>query len=486
MQRRIKLLLWVIADLLISYISFAQTVYHSEGTRFGFRNNEFALIGRTNAQNYIYRTDNNEHFIDIMDDTLRKLAIVTLDYLPQKVTHLKITTLPKGILALYQYSEKNNTYVVAALMQADGRLAAPPKVLDSTAGAGIKNDIFYDYTFSENKEYVVIHHHAKIQKQAYLQTSLYTTSDLQKQGGKEILLSGARHLYPQQYILSNKGVLYFSSFVFSNEDAHKSDYADIVVIDFFADYLSVQQIPLQGLWIDQMLLKTDQNSEAVSYAAFYANNRRSSVTGLLYGKIYKDDNVAPTFQKNPFTDELLTKINLKKNKKSLDDFIIKDIIMKQDGGILLVAEYFAVITRNTGVNSGFYVPSYGLASGGQTIKEYTYGDLLVVNLDASGAIIWENIIRKKQFSQDDFGMFSSYAFANTGKYLVFVYNDFTVNKKALTIAAIDNKGLMNFKQVKHNATAYDWIPKYAIQTSALSLLFPCFSNNTLMFSALFL
>lgn len=487
MIKKILASIFLFISTCLATLSFAQTIKYTPETKFGFRKNEFQIVGRTAQQNYTYRTDNNKHFLDIYTDELSPIAIVELDYIPSQAQAIKFITRANSIHVLYQYNQSQIAYVVAAEMGLDGKLLLSPMVLDSTkTGSGLftRNNAIFDYAISDNQEHITIFHRYQHNKQEFLNLKLFNTTWKQI-AQKDILLSSTQPIYPQQFALNNNGILFFSSYIFQNASDHLSDFADIYTIDFQQDQFTKHQVPLEGLWIDQMQINVDQKNNALDYAALYSISRKNQIEGVVTGKIYLDEDKTPTSKKNKFSEALLAKTSTKKAKKYFDNYTLKEVIVKNDGSILMIAENYYITTRTSVPNAGFYA-SYYATSPSRSIKEYNYGDIVIINFDTNGAILWENIIRKNQYSQEDYGMFSSYAFVNTGKYLVFVYNDFSINKNALTMASITNDGKMVYKQIKVSDQPYDWVPKYAQQTSSLSILVPCFKSNVLLYAGLFL
>lgn len=464
----------------------AQTIYYTPETKFGFRKNEFSIIGRTAQKNYTYRTDNEKHFMDIFTDDLQPIAIVELDYIPKQAQEVQFFANDGQITVLYQYNSSNHCYLYGAIMQQEGKLIAQPILLDSAktaSGLFTRSNNIFDYVISDNQKQIAIFHRYNQNRHEFLNVKMFNHL-LENNGNKDILLTAAEPIHPQEFVINNKGILFFSAYMFSNENEHLSDKADLYIIDAQQDQFTKHSIPLNGLWIDQMKLSVDQEQNAVDYAALYSPTRKQQVEGVLTGKVYVDENKAATAKQNKFSETLLTKVSTKKNRKYFDNFTLKEVIIKKDGGIIMVAENFFITTRTSVPNAGFYA-SYYATSPSRSIKEYNYGDIVIINFNAAGDILWENIIRKSQYSQEDYGMFSSYAFANTGKYLVFVYNDFTINKNALTMATIDNQGKMLYKQTNVSDKPYDWVPRHAKQTSALSIMVPCFKSNVLLHAGLF-
>jgi hypothetical protein len=98
-------------------------------------------------------------------------------------------------------------------------------------------------------------------------------------------------------------------------------------------------------------------------------------------------------------------------------FNLDELVLRTDGGALLVAEQFYVqerILRN-------YWNYWGRAM--EISYFYFYNDIIVVNIQPSGAIEWAVKIPKQQISIDDGGYYSSYVMATVRDRLYFLYND---------------------------------------------------------------
>ena len=70
-----------------------------------------------------------------------------------------------------------------------------------------------------------------------------------------------------------------------------------------------------------------------------------------------------------------------------------------------------------------------------------------MNYDREGILIWSEFIRKKQYSQEDEGVFSSFSFMNTGANLVMLFNNFGSKDNSIGIAAIDNQGKLQMTRL---------------------------------------
>ncbi|NJL74915.1 MAG: hypothetical protein HC892_07680 [Saprospiraceae bacterium] len=128
-----------------------------------------------------------------------------------------------------------------------------------------------------------------------------------------------------------------------------------------------------------------------------------------------------------FTAEMVEKFlaNDAPNNKNrgIFDTEVQEIVLRRDGGILLVAEKVKVSQRGyTGVTP---IPYYynRNASSLANLTDYYFDQMLVISVHPDGKKHWENVLHKKQYSQDDNGIYSSYFLLKTPSNLRFIFND---------------------------------------------------------------
>ncbi|MEY4938002.1 MAG: hypothetical protein RIS64_4361 [Bacteroidota bacterium] len=130
--------------------------------------------------------------------------------------------------------------------------------------------------------------------------------------------------------------------------------------------------------------------------------------------------------------------NNKSKEPELANFSLDKLILRSDGGAILVAEQYFVQTIMPNNSSAMYPYGYGgsyynryyytspFYSGYNNRRPdyyYNYNDIIVVNLRPTGEIEWSSRIPKLQESKNDQGLFSSYSMAVAQDKFYFVYNE---------------------------------------------------------------
>jgi hypothetical protein len=145
-----------------------------------------------------------------------------------------------------------------------------------------------------------------------------------------------------------------------------------------------------------------------------------------------------------------------KRKAELYNFALDDLILRNDGGAVLVAEQFYVYEDQEFDNFGVGFNRFGNPNNAvRTNYFYNYNDIIVVNIRPTGEIEWTARIPKKQETVNDGGYYSSYAMSIQPTGLYFLYNDnarnfddkkpgriynFSGNDSVMTVAQIQKDG----------------------------------------------
>lgn len=107
--------------------------------------------------------------------------------------------------------------------------------------------------------------------------------------------------------------------------------------------------------------------------------------------------------------------------KKLFTFKIHDVVLQKDGTALLFLESSYSNSQNVLVNRGSI--SMGMMPDYRLVSNYYANDIIVFSVDTANTVTDKDIIRKKQSSVDDYGMYLSYFLVNTGKEIKLLFLD---------------------------------------------------------------
>ena len=121
------------------------------------------------------------------------------------------------------------------------------------------------------------------------------------------------------------------------------------------------------------------------------------------------------------TEKEEAKATKKADKKGEDlelpNYELRDIVRRDDGGVVMVAEqYRYYVTQHCSTDAnGRTTCTY--------VHHYVYNDIIVVNVDPSGNIAWAAKVPKRQHSTNDGGRYSSYALVVKNDHIYLMFND---------------------------------------------------------------
>ncbi|MCB0520773.1 MAG: hypothetical protein H6577_21675 [Lewinellaceae bacterium] len=185
------------------------------------------------------------------------------------------------------------------------------------------------------------------------------------------------------------------------------------------------------------------NGGTLICCGFYSERGTYSIKGAYYFRLDPKTGEMTNRNSQPFDFEFLTEFMSEKNKQKakeakerndvrrgaeLYNYSLDELILRSDGGAVLVAEQFYIEQETYRDNPfgyypyGFYSP-YSYRSNIQTDYYYHYNDIIVVNIRPTGEIEWASRIPKQQETKNDGGYYSSYAMSIVRDKLYFLFND---------------------------------------------------------------
>lgn len=205
------------------------------------------------------------------------------------------------------------------------------------------------------------------------------------------------------------------------------------------------RIDLADKFITDLTFRIGNDGKLV-FSGFYSERGTYSVKGTYFFHLDPKERAVQDRKATEFDFNFLTAFMSDRNKQKaleavekndtrkapeLYDYSLDELILRSDGGAVLVAEqYFVeqVYDNNYGLYSPFYSPYYdpfyyNRYNNRQTDYYYHYNDIIIVNISPSGEIEWSARIPKRQETRNDGGYYSSYSMATTRDGFFFLFND---------------------------------------------------------------
>lgn len=460
----------------------AQTVLYSSYEKFDLRSGDYSVVGKVGGRIYTYRASSDGYFLDAWNDSMDRSATVVLDFFPKKIYETKFIAYADKIIVLYQSSEHGKITQFAALLDAAGRLQGRPVQLDEakTGFFGPSGD-YFSAAVSENKKQIVVYAVAEKGSSLHLSCKLIDDSLHVIQRGENDY-NGEGTLHALAGLVDNGGTFYLPV----TSTVGSRDYADgiwLLTLPKGNNRLVATEIPLEGKFATGLYMRMDNAARRIYAGGFYSERKAGNHEGVLFAQLNVDSIGSVNSRRLAFDDRLRMASGERNTRRAFNDYQTRQLIIRNDGGFVLVAEDYYMSMR-TGISPyGYYTTFYSPFSGTQSIREYHYGDVLALSYSNDGQLEWHAFARKDQYSQEDGGAFSSYAFVNTGGALGFLFNDYNTRHSSITLATISDEGKVAMHPLDAREGADpDWLPRAGKQVSAHELIVPCLRRRQICFA----
>ncbi len=187
---------------------------------------------------------------------------------------------------------------------------------------------------------------------------------------------------------------------------------------------------------------------------------------------------------NTITNSAAIKMGIFVNKKNDIDayanYLPRKIIVKSNGDVILVSEFFDMQEQMISTDMSHLVGSNPFRVN-RLVKQYTYGDIIFTNISAQDSIIWQHTVRKNQATENDEGFFSSYAMALIKNKIAITFNSLdrnnTVQQALMATNGETIYAILNDAKIETRNLVF----KQAKQITSNEIIVPCNRQNIFSF-----
>lgn len=477
----------------------AQRIVYSEPDRDDARTINFEVIGKMNGNFLIYKSYSSTHNISVLDADMKLVEKNKLDFISEKVQDVDIIQYPDFFYLFYQYQKRSVYYAMVAKLDAKGKLIDKPILLDTTTDVNFNNTTkIYTVLNSENKQRIMLFKISTKNDRSNTLTTLLFSKDLQLQQRTRIAVAMPdRNDFLTEFALDNEGdlVCIKGSGTAQNDNINK---ISMLSKSANADTILKRDISISGIYLDDIRLKVDNINKHYVICSFYSKQRRGNVDGLYYAVYDKVLNKPLNSLTTIFTDEFRSDAKNDGNLKlAFNDFFLKNIVLKKDGGFFVAAEAAYSTTKGNTMSRWDYLygsPYYS----GMTMDYYSYyspmgyypwgrynsfnnntttryfaDNVVLLSFNAAGKVEWSNVIRKEQYD-DNTDNFIGYGVLNTGDKAHFLFNIQEKRSVILTDQSLSPDGQIDRNPTfKNLENGYEFMPRHAKQVGARQMIVPC-------------
>lgn len=478
---------------------FAQKVSISDFDREDNRDMNFEIIGKMNSNILVYKNIRSRHKISIFDKDMNTIETVKLDFVPDRTYNIDFIAYPDHFFMVYQYQRGSVLHCMAVKMNAMAQKLSDPVEIDTTRIPVMTDNKIYSTIFSEDRQKIMVFKiQTRFQKLSLKALLFDNEMKLINENRYLVDFNDRRENY-SNFLLDNDGSLVFT---YARQRGYRESYntLGLVMKKPDRDTFAYQEVDLKDKYIDEVKLKIDNRNGRYIVNTFYYPKNRGSIDGLF---VYVwDKSGAKTYASNFI--ELSDSLRFEARKTgqmrfAFDEFFIRQVIVKGDGGYVLAAEDFSKDERNNNfnrfdylynpynLNSGFfyYNPYTGyyrpLSSYGNLRTRFYFDNVMILSISKTGQLEWSKVIHKSQFDDNDEN-FMSFSTLTSGSEIHFLFN----NDRRYQVVADQGLSadgvLKRYPTLKSDQKGYEFMPALAKQVGANQIIIPCVYRSNICFA----
>lgn len=454
---------------------FAQKLLLSEREEINLTNDDFSVIGNVSDRLAVYKKSKSEVSVIFYDTNMIKRKELPIPFIDKNFSAIYFSGSDENLVAFFQQREnkKENIYVTKL---ENNDTWSEPLLLNSISTQGIRGRIEYKVVLSENKNYELIYATYPSDKDFVVQAilldhklkELYRINQLVGRENWEVLSNAA---------VSNTGMTYMLAI--EKPSGHGGiDEAALMVAKQGANEFTQMPLALNKYSISDLHFTIDNVHTMCFLAGFYSDGKYGSPKGLYFSHVKEGQQGEIESHFTPIS------LSVTKSRNDLRDFRIRNVSLKDDGGIEIIAEKFqqnirTIVTSSPMMMNGFVTSP----ATSRTVTDFSYSELVTFNLKADGAMVWSQTMLKDQETTDDDGIFSSVGVLEHHLGKVIFFNDVNSKQPRLMSCYIAKNAELSMKEMQTNELIdeWTWMPRSLKQISKSEIVMPCVMKNYLCF-----
>lgn len=403
----------------------------------------YELIGRLRDRILIFRDRYDDFVVQAFDAQLKLSWTRELDDLDHRGTRiLGIFPGRNDFSVVYQSRRRGHTVLRVHKYDPGANLIDSMEVKDY--GERVFNTPKLEMAQSEDRNCIVVYNVAE--RDRIEATCIYLDKMLVPWDHMAIVqdVSDMFESREPETVLSNSGIFFWITE--RNNRKSKLEKHELEVIRFDGSGVNVNNTQLGSyLTVDVKFAFDHQNHQLIG-AGLWTEKARDRSNGVFYLRMKPGRDSSLLLRYEHFDEKFLSVLRQKDvgdDSKGIVDARLQQILLRQDGGAILVAERYREVQRGAAGSRGFF------RDGMRMIVDYYYDDVFVLAIQPNGQVQWKSALHKKQYSQDDDGTFSSFFLMRSPERMRFFFNDEikyenTCSEYVLTAAGeFDRNSLLN-------------------------------------------
>ena len=425
----------------------------------------YQILGRINGR--LLMTSDNSYSLDLFmfDQRLRNVDKKELTLNKYRTQIVGIIPDKQFFTVIYQSGRKGEASLTAHRYDDSGNLK------DSTTFLTFPVD--YDIvdcrlSVSENQKKALIYY---VKRPSDLHIMVLDLDSLRLDWQTKVTIDPQaffRHF--RTMLVDNKGMMHL--LLQKDNSKNKIENHTLELLQFAPDWVQPLSrfVSLQNIFSQTIKFQVDNINNRLVCAGLYSNKSNDRANGVYGFYLDHTDQGALDLFLIPFDEETARKLtgNPTDSERGIEDLSILQILPRYDGGMVVLLEEYRKQDRNISGQQFQFGPG-----GARFVTDYYYEDLMTLSLSPTGDVDWMDIFPKKQYSQDDDGLFSS-VFVMTGPdRLQMIYNDEIALENTVSAYRVDYRGMNERVSVlSTNYQKLKLIFREAVQTDINEIIVP--------------
>ncbi len=398
--------------LLISWSAKGQDILVSD--KISIRDDyAFYLLGKQNDQYLMLRDKGNDFIIQAFNTNMAKSWNKKIELDGRRTEIVDAFGGKNSFYVLYQYKRKGHVFLKIHHYDATAELV--DSVVIKHYGVRF-NTPFPLVQYSPNNQKILIYH---VENNKHVESIAFDVNQLKKLWSYDFDLDpDLERKYLFQPILTDDGQAFFTYEI--NNRKSKLKQHQFVVHTKTKNIEKTIRVPIPKFLVADYQFTYDPLHHRLVGVGLYAERSINRTNGVfMFSTSGEKDGV---IYQIPFDQKLVASLagkTTRKNQRGAEDLKIADVVVRSDGGVLLMMEIVKVFHRSAIEAPG----QFRRSSLSRMSTDYYFEDVFALSIDAKGTPDWKAMLYKQQMSQNDEGIFSSYFLWKNKSSMRLLFND---------------------------------------------------------------
>ncbi len=483
----------------------AQKIVYAEVDEDDNRRMQFEVVGKVQGNFLIYKNIRNKNYISVYNNEMEQIAREEMKFASDdRILNIDFFPYQDFTYVLYQYEKKRVVYCNAVKIDGNGKPISDVITLDTAhIGFGGNNKI-YNTISSEDKSKLMVFKINSKNRERYVLTTILFDNNLSPIRRSQMVIPMEEYKDAlEQFQLDNDGDLVFTKFTRNNNETIQG--SQLLYKAAMADTLHVINVQPDKLFLDNLHIKADNANDRFFVTSFYYSKKRGDVEGF-YFYVWDKSTRQPVLQNTIALSEELRREARGNNtnvKSAFNDYFIRNIITRRDGGFIINTESYYTTSRGGQWNRFNYLYGYPMSMydyysvyspynswywrrgnyfNNRGNMRYNADNITVLSFNNTGTLEWSNVIRKEQFDDESDDRIS-YQTVNTGGQIHYLFNIDEKRNLLLYDYTLSPDGqITRNPTLKNLDRGFEFMPKFGKQVSSYQMIIPCYFRNSISFA----